>query len=224
MHAYEKRLIDDFESELPKMGNSNNIVLYIEFINHIMDSLLHEERWRLESVWFRLYLKCIGYMRETGNECFSMLWEHFAANERLGQFFTPEEVCSVMAEIVLDNVDWDRYSMECPLVVGEPTAGGGKTLLGILKQVPDGCMHKVLFHGTELDRNVAVCCSLNMLHFNANSYIIQGDTISQIPVIVYHTIHDAWNGGTIELIDDAEQMKAIMSMALNKAKEMEKDG
>lgn len=213
----QRRLIAAIEEEIPKMGCANGVTLYIEFLNHVMNSLLHGERWRTESVWFSIYVKCLAYMRETGEECFSMLWEHFAANERLGQFFTPDGGCDVMAGIVLYGIDWDKYSERNPLVVGEPTAGGGKTLLGVLRQVPDGCMHKVLLHATELDRNVAVCCALNMLHFNANAYIIQGDVISQRPVIIYHTIHDAWNGGEIETIEDADKMSAIMSMALNAA-------
>ena len=213
----KKELVAAFEEELPRMGGANCVTLYIEFLNHLMASLLHEEQWLPESVWFRLYLKCLKYMRETGMECFATLWEHFAANERLGQFFTPDEVCDAMAQITLADVDWDNYSMVNPLIIGEPTAGGGKTLLGVLRYVPDGCMHKVLFHATELDRNVAVCCALNMLHFNANAYIIQGDAISQEPVIVYHTIHEAWYGGEIETIEDKEKMSAIMSMALRRS-------
>jgi len=216
MLEMQRELIASFEDELPKAGAANTVTLYIEFLNHIMDSLLHRERWRPESIWFRLYMKCLKYMRETECECFASLWEYFAANERLGQFFTPDGVCDAMARITLLDIDWDRYSIDRPLVIGEPTAGGGKTLLGVLKQIPDGYLHKVLFHATELDRNVAVCCALNMLHFNANAYVVQGDAISQKPVIVYRTIHDAWAGGELTTIEDEASMGRIMSMALAK--------
>jgi hypothetical protein len=210
-----RQLVNDFETELPKMGDANTITLYIEFLNHIMGALLHREQWQCESVWFRLYVRCLRFMRETQCECFATLWEMLAANERLGQFFTPDEVCSTMAHIILANADWDSFTMTHPLVIGEPTAGGGKTLLGVLRQVPDGCLHKVQFHATELDRNVAICCALNMLHFNANSYVIQGDAIALKPAIVYHTIHDAWKGGEIEAIEDEARMQFIMTMALS---------
>lgn len=215
MNIRMKRLVGEFEKELPKLGNENNVSLFIGFINSIMESMLGKRAFMTESVCFRLYIKCLEYMRDTQDECFATLWEHFAQNERLSQYFTPDGACDIMGRIVLDGVDWGMYSARRPLVIGEPTAGGGRTLIGALKQVPDGCMHKVMVHATELDRNVAMCCALNLLHFNVNGCVCQGDVLTQEPCVVYRLFHDPWCGGSICEITDKESMRGIMSMALN---------
>lgn len=220
MNPLEK-LIKLFESELPKTGSENQVTLFANFISRVMDSMLGKRSILEDRTTCLLYAHCLDYMQTTQDECFSSLWEYFAQNERLAQFFTPSEVCGVMGQIVLDGVDWDGYSERYPLVIGEPTAGGGRTLVGVLKLVPDGCMHKVLVHATELDRNVAMCCALNLLHYNVNGFVIQGDVISQRPQLVYRIRHDPWRGGEISEITDEKNMKAIMSMALENNKNKE---
>ena len=174
-----------------------------------------------EPGYFRDMLFCVmAYMRDTNLECLSEMWEEYSANAALGQFFTPWHVCEFMAETQLQNVDWEQYTPENKCYISDPSCGGGRTLTAALKKVPQHKLDSVCFHGIDIDSNVCYVAALNMLFFNANSYIVHGNALTLEVWHVYRTIH-SWQGGTLVEITDPEEMQRVIKWGLNERKEPE---
>lgn len=167
-----------------------------------------------EPGYFGRMLGCVMmYMQETNRECLSEMWEEYAANANLGQFFTPWSVCQFMADLQMQNVDWEQFTPEKKCYISDPSCGGGRTLTAALKKVPQHKLDSVCFHGIDIDANVCYVAALNMLFFNANSYIIHGDALTLEVWHVYRTVHH-WTGGTLIEITDPEEMKRIIAWGL----------
>jgi len=160
-------------------------------------------------------LGCVmAYMQTTNRECLSEIWEEYAANANLGQFFTPWNICEFMARVALEAAEWDKYTPEKKCYISDPSCGGARTLIAALKKVPQEKLNAVCFHGIDIDGNVCIAAALNMLFFNANSYIVHGNALTLEVWHVYRTIHH-WTGGTIIEITDPEEMKRIIEMGLH---------
>lgn len=159
---------------------------------------------------FAEMLACVMmYMRETGLECLSDLWEEYAANEQLGQFFTPWSVCRFMTEFNLHNIDWEKFSPDRPCGISDPTCGGGRLLVAALKTVPHGKLGSVFCHGIDIDRHVCNVAALNMLFFNANSYIVHGNALTLEVWNVFRTEHHFLGGRIVEITNPEEQKKIM---------------
>lgn len=169
--------------------------------------------------YFGEMLGCVmKYMSATHRECLSELWEEYAANAHLGQFFTPWSVCQFLAKTQLQFADWEQYTPEKKCYISDPSCGGGRTLVAALKEVPAHKMDSVCFHGIDVDSNVCYVAALNMLFFNANSYIVHGNALTLEVWHVYRTIHH-WMGGSIVEITDPDEMKRIITWGLSERKE-----
>ena len=174
-----------------------------------------------EPGYFAQMLGCVmEYMRGTNRECLSAMWEEYAANANLGQFFTPWSLCQFMAETQLNGVDWEQFTPEKKCYISDPSCGGGRTLTAALQKVPLHKLDSVCCHGIDIDSNVCYVAALNMLFFNANSYIVHGNALTLEVWRVYRTIHH-WTGGTIIEITDPEEMKRIITMGLSERKKTE---
>lgn len=160
----------------------------------------------------------VGYMRATNREIVSELWEEYASNEQLGQFFTPWSVCQLMADLNYSGIDWTQYTREKPCIVSDPSCGGGRTLFAVLKKVPANKMDSVLFHGIDIDGTVCRAAALNMLWFNANSYIVHGNALTMEVWRVYQTVHTPF-GGDIREITDPDVMQRIITIGLKPKEE-----
>lgn len=172
-----------------------------------------------EQRYFGEMLACVmSYMQMTNRECLSEMWEEYSANAALGQFFTPWHVCQLMAETQLQSVDWEKFTPEKKCYISDPSCGGGRTLTAALKKVPMHKLDSVCFHGIDIDSNVCYVTALNMLFFNANSYIVHGNALTLEVWHVYRTIHH-WTGGTIIEITDPEEMKRIIEWGLEANRE-----
>ena len=156
----------------------------------------------------------IGHMQETGSECLAELWEEYASSSELGQFFTPKHVCDLMAKITMgDEVEWGKYSRERPCWISDPSCGAGRCFTSVLEGVGKGRQDIIVFHGIDIDKTVCEVAALNMLFFNANSVILNGDTLGMNVWGGYMTHHSPF-GGQISEITDAETLKNCMSMGL----------
>ena len=165
-----------------------------------------------EAEKFSNMLGCVmQYMKETNKECLSEIWEGVAANSNLGQFFTPWTVCMMMAKMELENsvLNWDKFTPENKCTISDPSCGGGRTLVAALKLVPAGKLNSALFHGIDIDLNVCHAAALNMLFFNANSYIIHGNALSLEVWHVFKTIHTPFGGEIVEITDKEVMERTI---------------
>jgi len=122
--------------------------------------------------------QAMKFMSRTNRECLSELWEVYAANAKLGQFFTPWHVCEFMAKISVSSIDWSKYSPARKCWINDCACGGGRLLLAAAKQVPGINANSVAFHGVDTDPNVCMVAALNLLFFNLNGVIVNGNALT----------------------------------------------
>lgn len=73
---------------------------------------------------------------------------------KLGQFFTPQPICDMMAQFTHEGIKDDE-------TVYDPTCGSGRTLLAVAK-----INRKCIFFGADID---LLCCKMTLLNMLANS-------------------------------------------------------
>jgi hypothetical protein len=83
--------------------------------------------------------------------------EHFSSDRR-GQFFTPEELCDMMA--MLQKVEHSEQP-EKP-TFNDPSCGSGRTLLSAAKLIN----RRGTFHAADID---LTCCKMTVINFMMNS-------------------------------------------------------
>lgn len=155
----------------------------------------------------------MGYMADTNRECLSELWEVYAANGELGQFFTPWCVCESMARMTIGNADWSKYSRDRKCWIGDCAVGGGRTLVAAAKQIPLTEIGNVAFHGIDVDANVCMVAALNLLFFNLNGVIVNGNALTLEGCRVYGVRHSIF-GATIEESTDPDTVKRWITFGL----------
>ena len=77
-------------------------------------------------------------------------------------------------------------------------------------------MDSICFCGIDVDYNVCLAAALNMLFFNASSYIVHGNALTMEVWHVFRTIHHLGGGGEIVEITDPEKMQQIISIGFSK--------
>lgn len=183
--------------------------------------ILEKYREREQKEAFPVMLAAIAeYMRDTGNECLSILWEEIGANLNMEQFFTPYAVCDFMAETEIQQISWENYSHRHPLYICDPACGGGRTLIASLKQIPAKHADKICMIGIDIDESVCNIALLNMLFFNANAFIIHGNALEQSAWHIYSATHHV-SGGAIFEITDQNEKDLIRLFAFSKIKKGE---
>jgi hypothetical protein len=83
--------------------------------------------------------------------------EHFSSDRR-GQFFTPEELCDMMAML---QVSEDEPMKDNPSIC-DPSCGSGRTLLSAAKLIN----RRGAFHAADID---LTCCKMTVINFMLNS-------------------------------------------------------
>lgn len=155
------------------------------------------------------------YMRETDDECLCTLYEEFCSSKELGQFFTPPDVCDLMARITMPAIDWDRYTRDNMCWISDPCVGGGRLLWAAIKTCPQYQRGCVAVHGIDVDWNACKVAALNLVHANVNGYICHGDALSLQAWHVYELTH-SFVGGSIREITDGDAMKRIIEFGLRR--------
>lgn len=83
--------------------------------------------------------------------------EHFSSDRR-GQFFTPEELCDMMAMLQkVEHVEQPGNPSFC-----DPSCGSGRTLLSAAKHID----RRGSFHAADID---LTCCKMTVINFMINS-------------------------------------------------------
>lgn len=122
--------------------------------------------------------------------------------DALGQFFTPEPICEMMARIL--------HSDALPERMMEPACGSGRFVLAFSRQSPAHQYTK--FHCTDVDHRCVKMCVLNMVMHGLSGYVTWGDTLSMEKWRMYH-VRSPLMGGGIRLIpipkDEPKVLKPI---------------
>lgn len=101
-------------------------------------------------------------------------------NDRNGQFFTPYDICRLMAEMNIDNAAM-QIKERGWISVNDPAVGAGALLIAFA----NACTRKeinyqqhCLFVAQELDFNTACMCYIQLSLLGCSGYVYVGDTIT----------------------------------------------
>ena len=86
---------------------------------------------------------------------FGDFYMEFLSNDRTGQFFTPEDVCDMIAHMMIPADLQDGQS------VCDPCCGSGRLLLSAAK-----INRKAIFYAADIDKT---CCKMTLINFLLNS-------------------------------------------------------
>lgn len=88
-----------------------------------------------------------------------------------GQFFTPEDLCTLSAEIVLGNDFYDG------MTINDPTSGSGRMLLKALQIAREVHGKEPLLYANDISMTCAKMCLLNFLVNSVDGEVTCGDAL-----------------------------------------------
>lgn len=103
------------------------------------------------------------------------IYMNLGGNSRTGQFFTPFNICEMMAKIQLSKYDGER------IVLNEPSAGGGANVLAAAKAIKDkGYNYQKLLHvvSQDIDRKCSYMQFVQYTLTGISAEVVNGDTLS----------------------------------------------
>lgn len=98
-----------------------------------------------------------------------------------GQFFTPYNVCLMMAKTFVTDRTLRQIEDRGWIAANDPACGGGATLIafaGALKKAGVNYQQRVLFVGQDLDHTVAMMCYIQLSLLGCAGYVHIGDTLT----------------------------------------------
>lgn len=99
-----------------------------------------------------------------------------AGNKNAGQFFTPFDICDLMARMTIDKIHDDNISLY------EPACGGGGMLIAELNQLKDkgiNYQRKVKIIAQDLDETCVYMTYIQLSLMGANAICVIGSTLSE---------------------------------------------
>lgn len=123
-----------------------------------------------------------------------------------GQFFTPSNVCELMAAMSCAKLTQKK------LRYADPCCGSGRMLIAMQKRMPNGW-----YFATDIDARCAKMTALNMLFRNAAGIVVHGDSLSLEVWRAWETTNSYMGGSIREL--SAEELPAIKEMQENMLKQ-----
>lgn len=167
----------DIAAALGQYAHDNgrdHITVWNEFLQHSVDTLSFTNEELREGKWFER-IKQYDAINPTYSEIFRGLVEAVAVNghcdifggvyeeffqskfkaSNTGQFFTPESVCDLMADVVGDFEG---------CAVSDCACGSGRTLIAHAKQAyrnEDTRLKAYVYHGGDTDNTSVMMCALN---------------------------------------------------------------
>ncbi len=147
---------------------------------------------------FMLACRTESALNSTFPDYLGMIYEQESLTNRYsGQFFTPEHLCKMMAQMTVEPT-------EAPINIADPACGSGRFFIAAQPLAPNAT-----FYGTDRDLTCVHMTALNMLVRNANAFIVHGNTLSMECFGGYATRSTAL-GGVIRPLD-AATAKAILT-------------
>ena len=125
------------------------------------------------------------------------------------QFFTPLEVCKVMAKITIDKEESKKKIDEKGYInVSDPTCGSGRNLYAAYSELLDNGIdsNKILIQGDDID---LICCCMTYIQLSlmgANAIINHQDTLSMDRYDTFYTISYLMNKKLQEKLSKEKQI------------------
>ncbi len=172
----------------------------------------------------KLFGQCLGAMiidyeensNEEGSWC-DVLGEYFETNNsdkqasRSGQFFTPDSICRLMAEMT-DSAN-DEVGIKS---INDCACGSGRNLIAHARQRPMN-IYSSYYIGQDLDYRCVKMCVLNMVMYGMTGMVIHMNTLS---LKVYRGYRIALTGkGSVITPMDKEECERYVSGSIAKEPE-----
>jgi hypothetical protein len=130
------------------------------------------------------------------------------SNKYRGQYFTPKHVASMMAKCLNPKGR-----------ILDPCCGSGVMLVEAIKTMDNETLGQSLICGQDIDLTCVKMCALNLVFFNANGYVVWGDSLLMECNKVYQTKRSYLGGSIRELTGDAlEGFKRSYTASLEKTR------
>lgn len=100
-------------------------------------------------------------------------------NEWNGQFFTPDHICRLMAQLV--NPVEELSDKEGPILINEPTCGSGTMIIGAvwaMKQKNSDFQHKSFFVAQDIDIRCVWMAYIQLSLYGIPAAVIHGNTLT----------------------------------------------
>lgn len=140
--------------------------------------------------------KAIAAMEDTRKEVKDVLGDLYAGGITYGenaQYYTPQVITDLMAELATQEVDSEEDSRRRRSVL-DPCCGSGRMLMSVAKHHPHW-----EFVGQDIDLRCVRLCAINMGLRNMYGYVIWGNSLALEKKLVYRTGFNL-NGGVIREI------------------------
>jgi hypothetical protein len=155
----------------------------------------------------KAFAHLLVHMQKTNEEVLGEIWMDFCSNEVLGQFFTPMNICTLMARMM-------QASSSQPsgrFTVVDPATGSGRMLVAQAKEMTCEQGNRCLFIGIDLDKYCCMMTALNMCFFNLNAIVIHGDGLNPLDISEsWVTERSLLYGGAIHAFPVEEAKKFLL--------------
>jgi len=116
-----------------------------------------------------------------------------------GQFFTPYNICDLMAQMIIGVTDIKKAIDEKGYVsLCDPACGAGATLIAgihkvidVLKDTKYNVQNHLIVVGQDIDHTVAMMCYIQLSLLGVQGYVKVGDALSE-PIIENDTMDNYW--------------------------------
>ena len=161
----------------------------------------------------RLMNQMQKYNVEQLGDCYMEIAGNYSV-QGMGQYFTPQPVCDMMAQLTIPDTD-----VEAPRVA-DPACGSGRLLHSAAKILPTDAH----FTGIDLDSICAHMATLNLCFFNMNGVIIHGNALSMEYYNGWITQRSPMGGQIREMAEhEIEEYRELRGKALKEAAEMKQE-
>lgn len=182
----KKRTTKDLEKAIEKMHIGGSIQ-FVECFHNFLDLALSyfcnnmnerqmELRKRVEENEnfrdaYKEALEAYGDCAENYHDPMGDMFMDKISHGQHGQFFTPEDLCELSANIVLGNDFYDG------MTINDPTSGSGRMLLKALQIAREVHGKEPLLYANDLSMTCAKMCLLNFLVNSVDGEVTCGDAL-----------------------------------------------
>lgn len=156
---------------------------------HAVERLAHYERIRAKykpeefAVFDEIFTELVNNLEQNPFQDFlgQMYMELELGSHWHGQFFTPYNLCRMMAKVCVTDSVLEQIEDKGWVAANDPACGGGATLIGladVLKEKGVNYQQRVLFVGQDLDSVAAMMCYIQLSLLGCAGYVHIGDTLS----------------------------------------------
>ena len=172
--AIEKMAIGGNNTFAACFDNFLNLALSY-FCNNMDERQMHLRKYMDENENFKKAyidaLNAFGDLAENYRDPMGDMFMDKISHGQHGQFFTPEDLCELSANIVLGNDFYDG------MTINDPTSGSGRMLLKALQIAREVHGKEPLLYANDLSMTCAKMCLLNFLVNSVDGEVTCGDAL-----------------------------------------------